>query len=571
VIRLTSSLAAVAVLLCGAALPAAGQRGEAYCHVTGITSEQVSNGVLVTIEADGGLEWSVDWRQLLETGAAHGESGDWGISIWGFTERFRRLPIQIFNARSKLGTGFVPIGKYPISHVEISIPEWADEGIGLEIVVVNYLGWVSGEGDLERLRGDFHQEASEDSSKIIVCWESDRFPAPPSPETPDDLPSELEVSADEGLLWLRAVNAKLEEVASAIGREAGFPVSAPPDDDLRVSAYLHDISPVKALDAVATGCGLCARATPDGGWVVAEPTETAGGYSASSSRTIDLHYLRAVDALDLLPNFLLRYLHADEQSNSIVVTGPDCLLDRVEEDLAKLDTPPPEVSIEAVAVEYTSAQALARALYLEHFSGDFAASLGSATGDLSFLWLEALPSAWAVLLENIEVEASTRLRSRASVRVANGRRAQISAGQERYIILETLYDESGAELRRVGTGTTLTVQPVLGRGDEIVLHFAVEVRGLRGSDPATGLPILGRRQAHGVTRVRDGETLLIAGLSLEEESREERGVPLLRDLPLLGELFRAPRHSRSEIRLAFFLTPRILRGGPIQEGEPTHG
>jgi type II secretory pathway component GspD/PulD (secretin) len=562
---------AILLLVLLSAAPAKAQRGEVYCNITAVTSEQLSNGVRVTIEADGELDWHLDWRALIEEGAAEGEIGDHWMSIWGFTEKFRRLPVHITNARSKLGTGFIPIGKYPISHVEIYIPDWADEGIGLEIDVVNYLGWVTGEGNLRRYRGQFDWDASDDSSKIIILWYDDRFPPPEPPKTPEDLPEELDVSADDGLLTLRAVNAKLQDVTNAIAREGGFAVATPPDSDLRVSLWLRDVTPQKALEAVATGCGLCAQAYVDGGWIVAKPTDTAAGYAASASRRVPLRNIRATDAVDLLPNFLLKYIHPDEKSNTITVSGPECLLDRVAEDLAVLDGPAPEVALEAVAVEYTSARTLSRALGLERYAGDLAGALDTLTGGLRFLWLEGLPRGWHLLLDALEAQTTTALHSRVTMRVLNGRRAYLFVGQARYVILERLYGESLAELEPISTGTQLVVQPLMGRGDEVVLQVTLVIRTVTGKDPTSGLPIVAMRRAGGVVRVRDGETIVLAGLEMTEADRRDSQIPVLGDLPLAGTLFRNPSRSRSDTQLAIFVTPHIIRSRLAREGEPNHG
>ncbi len=562
---------ATLLLILLAAPPAAAQRGEVYCNVTEITSEQLSNGVRVTIKADGELKWYVDWRQLIEEGAAEGEFGEHWLSVRGFTEKFRRLPIHIWNARSKLGTGFVAIGKYPISHAEIYIPEWADEGIGLEVDRVNYLGWITGEGELERRRGNFDWASSEDSSEIIVLWQSDRFPPPQPPTTPKDLPAELEVAADEGLFSIRAVNAELQEVVNAIAREGGFTAIAPSGDDLRVSVCLESIAPEKALEAVALGCGLFARAWPDGSWVVAKPGETAPGYAASESRRLYLRHLRAVDAMDLLPNFLLEYVRPDEGRNAVVVSGPQPLLDRVAEDLRKLDVPAPEIEVEAVAVEYTSAEAIARALHLERFVGDFAGGLDSLTGGLRLLWLDGLPDGWDLLLDNLEGQTSTRLSSRARGRVLNGHLASLAAGEERFVVLERLYDPSLAELVAIPTSTLLVLQPLVGDGDEVMLRITLVVRTISGTDPQSGMPIVAIRRAATQLRVRDGETVDLAGIRTEQTERRDRSIPILGRLPLLGQLFRSSERSRSETQLAFFVTPHIVRARLAQEGEPTHG
>jgi hypothetical protein len=548
--------------------PAWAQRGTVYCNVTAVTSEQLSNGVRVTIEADGELHWGWDFERLIEEGALREYEGG-GLRI---TEKFRRLSLRLHNARSKLGSAFIPINKYPVSHVEIRIPEWAEEGVGLGVDVVNYLGLITGEGRFERWRGDWWLMSSEDRSSIVILWESDRFPPAPSPETPADLPTELEVKERDGLLTIRAVNVRLHDLANAIGREAGLSVTSPAEDDIRVSLCLRDVSPATALDAIATGCGLCTQSLPGGRWVIAAPTGSAGAYGAGESRRVQLKYLRAVDALDLLPNFLMQYLRPDEGSNSIVVTGPGPLADRVAEDLAKLDVPSPEVLVEVVTVEYTSGHDLARALQLERYLGDFGAALDSLTGDLGFLWLEGLPQGWAAVLNNVETDTSTKLISRASARVLNGHNAFIGAGEEYFVIFEYV-EESFVEayLGSAWTTSFISVQPLVGRGDEVILGLGVVARTLRGRDPRTDLPIVGLRRAGATVRIRDGQTIVLGGIVSESEDEQERSIPILGDLPIIGGLFRSVDRTRSHTRLAFFVTSHIIRPDADDSGGSVHG
>jgi hypothetical protein len=529
-----------AALLALTAGPLAAQSGEVYCNITEIKAEQLSNGVQITIVGDGELWWELDWHRLYEEGAwvDYQTSEGWWWSEP--TERFRTLPILIYNARSMLGSGFVAVGKYPVSHAEISIPGWAEEGVGLAIDFVHYVPWVTGEGDSQRYRFNLHWNGSEDGNSILLSWTADRFPPPPPPPTPEDLPAELEITEQAGLLSVRAVNAKLEDVAGAIGRRAGFPVAAPRDGDLRVSLCLDAISPDQALQAIAAGCGLAACQLPAGGWVIAESTGTAAGYGACPLRRFGLSYLPARAALDLLPNFLVDYAHADEETNSIVATGPEWMLDRLAADLAELDQPPPQVSIEIVAVEYTSGSGLLQHLQIERSADDLSVGVDTLAGALNFLRLDGLPAEWRLLLRSLETEGAGRLRSEATVRVLSGRTAHIFSGEQRNVIIERFDDGATADILPVEVGTVLDVQPSVGSGDEVLLHLTLEVRSLASTDPATSLPVVAFRTAHGALRAHDGETIAIAGLRLQQESREQRAIPILGSLPLIGRFFQVP-------------------------------
>jgi type II secretory pathway component GspD/PulD (secretin) len=366
------------------------------------------------------------------------------------------------------------------------------------------------------------------------------------------------------------VNAKLQDVTQAIARESGCQVSAP-GDDVRVSLYLRNLQPEELLCAIASGCGLCAREVRGGSWVFAEAMGTSAGYGASVSRRVYLNYLRATEAIDLLPNFLLDYVRADETSNCLVVNGPDYLADRVVEDIGKLDVPAPEVEVEVIAVEFTSGYDLARALRLEWSGEELAMGVDTLTGDLSFLWLEGLEEGWEARLNWLEADTSTHLKMRMTTRMLNGHQGFVAAGEELFVVLERVYDTyKEAFLQSISTGSFVTVQPLVGSGNEVLLSLGVVVRSLRGTDPRSGLPIVSLRRANSALRVRDGETVLLAGIEAKDWSPGEREIPVLSSTPVVGGVFRAPERSQSETRLAFFVTPRIIRGVDPEEGGDDH-
>lgn len=559
-------------LACCVALPAAAQRA-VYCNITEIKAEQLSNGVRITIQADGELQGSFDWDRMIASGQWEWKQYEWGWDVTP-TERTTRLSFKFTNARSSLGSGFIPVDKYPVSHVEISIPDEAAEhdGVGVNVDIVTYLPLRGAEEGWWRY--DFHAPRTEDGQGRMVVWFSDRFPEPPPPKTPEDLPSELSVLMGEAGLSVHAVNARLQEVANRIAEATGLCVECPSEAEMRVSCHLDRLPVAAAMEALAMGCGLCSWCRPDGSWVLTPEVSSGAGYGSSAGLAIPLRYLRARAAMDLLPNFLLSYLYPDDESNAVVVTGPAWMGERVADDLAKLDTPVPEIAIEVVAVEYTSPRALARSLDLKHAAGDTAYHFHSALGEVDFLRLEGLPTGWSAGLNYAHTSATCRVRSRASLRVQNGKQGRIYAGQQRSIVSEQLgeYGEpTEASLEQVDIGTALEVRPRLSNGEEIVLSFSVEMASLAATDPITGLPTVSRRNAYSTLRVRDGDTILISGLGVAEESRGRRAIPVLSRLPLVGGLFRAPEEASSDLRLAIFVTPRLVPEQAREKGMAGNG
>lgn len=74
----------------------------------------------------------------------------------------------------------------------------------------------------------------------------------------------------------------------------------------------------------------------------------------------------------------------------------------------------------------------------------------------------------------------------------------------------------------------------------------------------TTLPVVDRRDLDAVVRVRSGETLVLAGILRTRETADNRGVPWLRRIPILGALFARDEKSSVRTELAIFITPTLL-------------
>ena len=68
------------------------------------------------------------------------------------------------------------------------------------------------------------------------------------------------------------------------------------------------------------------------------------------------------------------------------------------------------------------------------------------------------------------------------------------------------------------------------------------------------------RQAQTVARVRDGQTIVIAGLIRERKRNLDTGTPGLMDIPLLGYLFRQTQEIKEKSELVILITPEAARG-----------
>lgn len=117
--------------------------------------------------------------------------------------------------------------------------------------------------------------------------------------------------------------------------------------------------------------------------------------------------------------------------------------------------------------------------------------------------------------------------------------------------------------RVVPVGVVLDVTPQVGHDRVITLNVhptISDVVGIAESPNADTAPILAVRELDTVGKVRAGQTLVIAGLISQRTRKIHSGVPILKDIPLLGYLFKSTDDRQVDIELVMLLTPIIMDG-----------
>jgi type II secretory pathway component GspD/PulD (secretin) len=114
------------------------------------------------------------------------------------------------------------------------------------------------------------------------------------------------------------------------------------------------------------------------------------------------------------------------------------------------------------------------------------------------------------------------------------------------------------EVEEVPVGIALLVRPrVNNETGEITMNIKPAVSTITSIDQ--GIPQTATREASTTLRARDGETIVIGGLISDQESKSLQQVPILGQIPIIGELFRNRTTRRSRSELVLFLTPRLPR------------
>lgn len=533
----TRSLAAPALILALAAAwgpTAPGAHAEAFCHITEVKHEAISNAVQIEVRADGILRW------------------EWTFNNDG--SRRRQIGVRFSNARLKLADHFIDVEQPPVSTVMLYVPQDAEGGTGV-VMDVNLSE-----------RSSFKGTGSTDGRSFVLTIDAplrtEDGPGRARTAAPPGQDQFLSVEVVDGLVTIRALRADIHEAIAEVARRSGLNVTLDDAVSHRINVNLTDMAPLDVIRAIAAGYGLALSTSGDVYMLSEGVPRDLKTYNRSGTASFPMRYLRAEDAKELLPTFLTRYVHFNEEQNAVVATAPDQMLDKIRRDLLSVDVPPPLIMVEVVAVELTDTEDYEREFSWLYSSADRRYGADSATGELSYrdgAGVIADSTRLTATLQALQTRGRANIRSTPRIAAVNGKTAEIFIGQDRFILVE--YQVGGTQQERieaVPVGVRLEVCPWTGGDGEITTRVDVEVSNISEIDPATSLPLLSSRKVSSTVRTRDGETIVIGGLRQQQTETTRRKVPLLGDIPILGALFQSKSVSSVDSELVIFVTPRIL-------------
>jgi len=273
--------------------------------------------------------------------------------------------------------------------------------------------------------------------------------------------------------------------------------------------------------------------------------------------------------------------------NAIVVRGTPAVIATISGLIDQLDVRRPQVLIEAAIAEVTSD--VAEQLGVQFGAGK-AAVIGGVSGGTSFtnsgVSLGSIVSAllpgtgaalstglsiaggsvgnFSVLVQALGSSAKANLLSTPSITTLDNEPAEIVVGQN--VPFRTgSYGTAGNTLtpfttiERQDVGLTLRVVPRIHEGDSIRLEVSQEVSSLVGAVSGAADLITNRRSIQTTVLADNGDTIVLGGLISDDRTTVKSQVPVLGDIPVLGNLFKSRQTERVKRTLFVFLRPTILR------------
>jgi type IV pilus assembly protein PilQ len=271
---------------------------------------------------------------------------------------------------------------------------------------------------------------------------------------------------------------------------------------------------------------------------------------------------------------------ADSRNKQLIVRDVAGILDQMRDMIAQIDMPERQVMIEARIVEANTN--FSRNLGVKwNFDYDqnvdpttksltvpnaalglggavaLAPTVGAGLG--STVAIAALDDQLNIdlRLQALENSGEGKIVSTPRITTLNGEKAVISQGTK--IPFSTVSD-SGTDVKFENAELKLEVTPEINPDGSILLDINVSNSAVGTVVPtATGDAVsIDEKKAQTKALVRDGQTTVIGGIFIEDERESASGVPVLKDIPFFGSLFRSKTKSRDRRELLIFITPRIV-------------
>jgi type II secretory pathway component GspD/PulD (secretin) len=154
--------------------------------------------------------------------------------------------------------------------------------------------------------------------------------------------------------------------------------------------------------------------------------------------------------------------------------------------------------------------------------------------------------------------------SRPVLLAANNEEAEINVGSQRPFVqvARVLPTDNAARDQVVqyrDVGTRLRVLPTISADGYVMLQVAQEINAAT-AEQAYGAPVISTRSVETRLLIKDGQTIVLGGLTDQQNEHRQGGIPVLADIPWIGGLFGHLSRQVSDTELFLFLTARVIRG-----------
>lgn len=270
----------------------------------------------------------------------------------------------------------------------------------------------------------------------------------------------------------------------------------------------------------------------------------------------------------------------DKRTNAILVTGSEEVIDQAKQLKALLDVQTPQVSIEVKMIEVSERGMRQLGLSYGFGGSKFGAGFnnpdpnataggqGNQAGNpgtndtaLTFQALGNYTANFNARLTAIVQDSLATVIANPKVTTQDSKKATIKI-VNKHPVLTTTVQPNGPSQTSVSfqdVGQTLDITPRVDTQGFVTLELNPEISAQSGKVTVNGndVPIIDSRSVSTTMRVKDGESIIIGGLSRVDETNGVNKIPILGDIPLLGNFFRHTSTDKTKNEIILLVTPKV--------------
>lgn len=284
---------------------------------------------------------------------------------------------------------------------------------------------------------------------------------------------------------------------------------------------------------------------------------------------------------------------ADIRSNSLLVFASKQDMDMIKDIISKLDVVLAQVLIETiimdVSLDNTLAYGVSAAQTPKNITGSFSGTGGlnlsrftdvaggnttsTATNAYSDLigkglrYFGKLDDEVYIQLEAAATDGRATIVQKPRILTSHAKEGSIFLGESRPIVSSTYYGGSygggpSSSYQQQQAGISLIVTPYVNTEGLVVMEINQEISDFKGTTEIAGVgavPNIIQRNLKGEVAVNNGESVILGGIIVDRKEDSRSGVPILKDIPLLGVLFSSRGQTKGRSELVVLMRPTVLK------------
>lgn len=393
---------------------------------------------------------------------------------------------------------------------------------------------------------------------------------------------------EEQRVTIDADDAFLPSILTILASESGYNIVTGPgvNKEERISIHLKDVPISEAMNLVVRAAGLAYERIGNS-FLVAQ-TKHLKEEVGLTAHVLELQYADATEVMTLLQNFNAK-IEVDKSGNKLLIITSPKVISEIRTVVQAVDKPALQIMLEAriieVAVEDEESYGIdwSRLMSVTTILAEDgvdpttgagivvakASEVGQFPDEMPFQKIDGLNNIghfgrqlavfdvtldWLLKNNRAEVLANTRLAT------MNNREASLEVVDVVPYIMQTGGIGGQVTVQREEVGYKLFITPNVNTDGYITTTITPEVSSIFQfiGPPGQEVPWVVRRGSTTTIRVKNGESILIAGLMAANANNIQHKVPFLGDIPYLGGLFRHSERSIKKTDLIIQITPHII-------------